>query len=164
MRDFRFGQIDLYVFGIIICCQCSCFNCVLFIFTDIQANTMNYKKAFSNNFEKLLTLPMDDSTFIAKLATSNLLPGDTGRKIEAQSTPADKASCFLNRIIKSSLDADNIDSFNKLLSVMEQCEYDHIKQLALEIKSAIEGTVMHIIWLLISFMCIYVHVCMCVSY
>ena len=111
---------------------------------------MDYKKVFRNNFEKLLTLPMDDSTFIAKLITNKLLSGDTGEKIEAQSTPADKASYFLNHMIKPSLDLGNVDSFNRLLSVMKQCDYGHIKQLALEIKSAIEGMVMHIIWLLIS--------------
>ena len=150
MRDFRFGQIDTNAAVLIV------------FYLHLQTNIMDYKKLFRNNFEKLLTLPMDDSTFIAKLTTNKLLPGDTGGKIEAQSTLADKASYFLNHIIKPSLDVGIVDSLNRLLSVMEQCDYDHIKQLALEIKSAIEGMhmVMHIIWLLISSMCVYI---MCMS-
>ena len=105
---------------------------------------MDYKKLFSDNFEKLLKLPMDDSTFIAKLATKKLLPGDIGSRIEAQLTAADKASYFLNHTIKPSLDLDDFSSFDRLLSVMEQCEYDHITKLALEIRSRIDGiVVMH---------------------
>ena len=91
---------------------------------------MDYKKVFNNNLEKLLTLPMNDSIFIAKLTTNGLLPEDTGRSIEAKSTLADKASYFLNYVIKPSLDIGNVNSFNTLLSVMEQCEYNHVKELA----------------------------------
>ena len=111
---------------------------------------MNYKKVFNNNYEKLLTLPMDDSIFIAQLTTNGLLPGDTGRSIEAKSTPADKASYFLNHITKPSLDIGNVNSFNILLSVMEQCEYNHVKELALEIKSSIESTVMYFVCVCVS--------------
>ena len=109
---------------------------------------MTYNKIYIGYSEKLLYLPMNDNTFIAKLNTQNLLPGDTESKIEGKSTPIDKASYFLNNIIKPSIDLDNGDCFNKLLSVMEQCGYDYIKQLASEIRSAIEGNVDYIYYTL----------------
>lgn len=100
---------------------------------------MNYKKVYKDYCEKLLQLPMQDATFIAKLATKNLLPGNTESKIEAESIPVNKASCFLNSVIKPSLDVDNTNSFKRLLSVMKQCEYDFIKELAVEIESVLKG-------------------------
>lgn len=100
---------------------------------------MTYKKVYTDYCEKLLNLPMNDTTFITKLLAQNLLPGDTGNKIEGLATPADKASYFLNYVIKPSIDLDNGDYFDKLLSVMEHCGYDYIKHLALEIKSVIKG-------------------------
>ena len=104
---------------------------------------MIYKKIFVDYLEKLLKLPMQDSTFIAKLNTQNLLPGDTGSKIEGQSNSTDKASYFLKNIIEPSVDIDKGDSFNRLLIVMEECGYDHIKHLASEIRSIIDGNVQY---------------------
>ena len=101
--------------------------------------TMIYKKIYTDYYEKLVNLPMDDTTFIAKLLAQNLLPGDMENKIEVQAAPINKASYFLNHMIKPSIDLDNGDCFDKLLSVMEHCGYDHIKHLALEIKSVIKG-------------------------
>lgn len=99
-----------------------------------------YKQLYVDYHEKLLKLPMQDSTFIAKLNARNLLPGDTRNKIEGQTNPSDKASYFLKHIIEPSIDIDEGNSFKKLLSVMEECDYDHMKHLALEIKSKINGS------------------------
>ena len=100
---------------------------------------MVYKKIYTDYYEKLLNLPMNDATFIAKLLAQNLLPGDTESKIEGQANAINKASYFLSNIIKPSIDVDNRDCFDKLLFVMEHCGYDYIKHLALEIKSVIKG-------------------------
>jgi len=82
---------------------------------------------------------MEDNTFIAKLISEDLLPGDTKSKIESQSISADKASYFLTNVIKRSIEIGNIDSFNKLISVMEHCDFKYLNGLALEIKSTIDG-------------------------
>ena len=117
---------------------------------------MIYKKLYVDYFEKLLKLPMQDNTFIAKLNTQNLLPGDTGSKIEGQSNSSDKASYFLKTIIEPSIDIDKGDNFNKLLFVMEECDYSHIKHLASEIRSMIDGN--NYTWLLfinVSYTCMF---------
>lgn len=82
---------------------------------------------------------MQDATFIASLASRDLLPGDTSSKIEGLSTTPDKALYLLNHIIKPSIHTGDTDCFNALLSIMEECEYKHIKKLAAEIKSKIDG-------------------------
>lgn len=100
---------------------------------------MTCKDIFSDYYEKLLRLPMQDSIFVAKLTRQKLLPGDSKRSIEGQLTPTEKASYFLDNVIKPSIEIGSADSFDALLSVMEQCEYDHIEKLAVEIKSKIYG-------------------------
>ena len=81
---------------------------------------------------------MDDILFIVSLSKHQLLPGNTRNKIETLPTQADKASYFLNHVIKPALDIEDTTSFGNLLSVMEQCGYDHVKKLACKIKSEID--------------------------
>ena len=100
---------------------------------------MMYKRTYNEYQVKLLQLPMQDATFIAKLSASNLLPGDTRSKIEGQSTPIDKASVILKTIIEPSIEISDTESFDKLLLVMDDSGYDHIKNLAVKIGSAIKG-------------------------
>jgi len=73
---------------------------------------------------------MDDVTFIAKLYSRNLLPGDTRDEVESQATRARKAAYFLDHVIKRSLSTAFAGSFNELLKVMEDSEYDDVKELA----------------------------------
>ena len=74
-------------------------------------------------------LPMDDVTFIAELYSRDLLPGDARDLVKSLATRASKAAYFLDHVIEPSL-ANSISSFNKLLKVMENCEYDNVKELA----------------------------------
>lgn len=78
---------------------------------------------------------MDDPFFIAKLSTHKLLPDNTSSQLEALQTQAHKVSYFLNHVIKPSLDVEDNSGFDNLVSVMEQCGYDHVKRIASEIKS-----------------------------
>ena len=97
------------------------------------------KEVFEKYTEKLVRcLPMDDTFFITKLSHHKLLPGDTRNHLKNASTQPAKASYFLDHVIKPALDVDNTSSFNNLLSVMDQCEYDHVIQLASKIKSEIK--------------------------
>ena len=100
---------------------------------------MMYKKTYNEYQVKLLHLPMQDATFIAKLSASNLLPGDTRSKIEGQSATIDKASVFLKTIIDPSIEIGDTESFDKLLLVMDDSGYNHIENLAVKIRSAIKG-------------------------
>ena len=96
------------------------------------------KKNYVNYIDKLVKcLPMDDILFITKLSTQQLLPGDTEDKIKALSTPANKASYFLNHVIKPALDIDDTSGFRKLLSVMQECDYEHVKKLSSQISDDI---------------------------
>ena len=100
---------------------------------------MTQVNAYENYVDKLVKcLPMDDTLFIVSLSKHQLLPGNTRNKIESLPTQADKALYFLHHVIKSALDIEDTSSFNKLLSIMEQCSYDHVKTLACKIRSDID--------------------------
>ena len=99
---------------------------------------MTHKEAFDKYSEELVKcLPMNDTLFIAKLSTFNLLPGNTNDQIQALPTQADKTLYLLNYVIKPALDVNDTTSFESLLSVMEQCGYDHVKRIACIMKSQI---------------------------
>ena len=96
-------------------------------------------KAYENCIHNLVKcLPMNDTLFIVSLSKHQLLPGNTSNKIESLPTQADKALYFLDHVIKPALDIEDTSSFDKLLSIMEQCGYAHVKTLACKIKSDID--------------------------
>ena len=100
---------------------------------------MAYIRAYQNHVEKLVKcLPMDDTHFITKLSAQQLLPGDTENKIKTLSTQADKASYFLNHVIKPALDINEISDFDELLSIMQNCGYKHVQKLSATIKCEIK--------------------------
>ena len=100
---------------------------------------MAHIRTYQNHVEKLVKcLPMDDAHFITKLSAQQLLPGDTENKIKALSTQADKASYFLSHIIKPALDISVTSSYNKLLCIMQNCDYIHVQKLAVTIKCEID--------------------------
>ena len=97
---------------------------------------MTHQEAFDKYSEELVKcLPINDTFFIAKLSTFNLLPGNTSNQLEALPTQADKAMYFLNHVIKPALAINDASSFENLLSVMEQCGYIHVRKIACQIKS-----------------------------
>ena len=106
----------------------------------MQVIAMAYvRTVYRNHVEKMVKcLPMDDSHFIANLSTRQLLPGDIESKIEALPTQSDKASYFLNHVIKPALDIEDISDFHELLSIMQNCGYKHVQKLATTIKSKID--------------------------
>ena len=106
-----------------------------------KMSQIKVKAIYVNYVNKLvMCLPMDDTHFITKLSSQQLLPGDTESKIKALPTQADKASYFLSHVIKPALDIDDISGFNKFLSVMQECEYDHVLKLSNEIRDEINIT------------------------
>ena len=103
------------------------------------ARMSQIKAIYVSYVDKLVkSLPMDDSCFITKLSTQHLLPGDTESKIKSFSTPTEKASHFLSHVIKPALDIDDTSSFKRLLSVMQDCEYDYVHNLSNKISDDIK--------------------------
>ena len=81
---------------------------------------------------------MDDAVFIAKLFSNDLLPGDLKNQLKLlHRTSADKAVLFLDSVIEPSVTSDGGSSFNKLLNVMEDSEYPHVKELARQIGTSL---------------------------
>ena len=95
-------------------------------------------EVFQQFYGKLVeTLPMDDPNFMAKLYSACLLPSYIKEYVESRSvTRTEKATRFLDQVIKPST-----SSFNKLLNVMKDSEYYHVKELARLIRTATKKNV-----------------------
>jgi len=78
---------------------------------------------------------MDDVIFTAQLFSAKLLPGNVKDQVKSQATCANKATYFLDHVIKPSLTSGVGSSFNKLLKVMDDSEYDDVKELSKQIRS-----------------------------
>ena len=88
------------------------------------------KQVLKQFYEPLVDqLPMHDTKFIAKLHSGNFLPGELKDQIESQSTPAKKASHFL--------DHSNLteEKFNQLVKLMKNGEFEGLKELANQIET-----------------------------
>ena len=73
----------------------------------------------------VLHLPLDDSIFFAHLDSADLLPMDSGNKVRAEKTRADRVLCFLD-LIRPGADI----YLHKLLKVMGDCGATDVMQLA----------------------------------
>ena len=93
---------------------------------------MSAREVFQQFYSKLVeTLPMDDAVFVAELFSNDLLPDDLWNQLKLlHRTSADKAVLFLDSVIEPSVTSDGGSSFDKLLHVMEDSEYQHLKELA----------------------------------
>ena len=97
---------------------------------------MAYKNVFDTYYEKLVNaLPMNDATFMAKLTGRGLLPGDASEQIKAQKTKAEMAQYFLNTFIKPSINSDDTEDFETLITIMEECDFKILKRLAADMRS-----------------------------
>ena len=101
----------------------------------------NDHDVFQQFYSKLVkTLPMDDTVFTAELFSNDLLPGDLKNQLKLlHRTSADKAGHFLDSVIEPSVTSDGGSSFDKLLNVMEDSEYQHVKELAKQIRTSLRN-------------------------
>ena len=98
-------------------------------------------KIFQQFYPELVqTLPMGDAIFMAILYSRDLLPGNLKEHIESLPTSVDKSSHFLDHVIKPSVNSGDASRFDELLNVMEDSEYQGVKELAKLIRDSI-GTV-----------------------
>ena len=73
---------------------------------------MSANEVFTKFYLQLVTtLPIDDPLFTAKLFTNDLLPGDHKGHVESLPTKSDKASYFLDHVIKPSVTSNDGSSF-----------------------------------------------------
>ena len=97
---------------------------------------MSHLEVYEKYTETLVrTLPMDDVTFTTRLFSCGLLPSGVYDKMKSLGNETEKAEYFLNKIIKAAFDIDDTDDFNKLLTVMEECDYNRLRNLAGKMKS-----------------------------
>ena len=103
---------------------------------------MSTSEVFKQFFAKLAkSLPMDDPIFVAELFSHDLLPGNHYDQVKSLATRAEKATHFLDSVIRPAIISD-VGSLNELLNVMEDSEYCNVKELAQQIRSKLkEGSV-----------------------
>ena len=95
-------------------------------------------KIFQQFYSKLVTtLPMNDAIFIAKLYSRDLLPGDLKEHLGSLSTSARKASYFLDHVIQPSVTNGTGGRFDDLLKVMEDSDYQGVKELTKQIRDSL---------------------------
>ena len=82
----------------------------------------------------VFSLPMKDATFMDELLKHDLLPEDVKTKLEALTEHNQRASCFLDSVIKPGLAAGNCGCFVSLLAIMKSYKYDNVKELGIEIE------------------------------
>ena len=97
------------------------------------------------NLMRALELPMNDEFFMGELFARKLLPGNLKATIKALSTGAEKASKFLDDVIKPSLENNDCNKFQTLLRLMMENDDDTIKKLAERIRSSLNETIRHIL-------------------
>ena len=101
--------------------------------------------ANSELFEKhyqafVATLPMKSVSFLAQLEEHSLLPTDIMDMLDSMKTSAERASYFLDTMIKPEISDSSNEGFNMLLRVMRKSNYDHVKDLAFKIKPVLFET------------------------
>ena len=101
---------------------------------------MSTSEVFKQFYVELVTmLPVDDTIFLAKLFSCDLLPGNLMNQVMAKETRADKAVCLLNGKINCDISIGDFRSFDKLLSLMEDSGNDSLKGLAKTIKKVLKA-------------------------
>ena len=90
---------------------------------------------FDNYYQELIySLPMNDETFLTELREHCLLSEDINTKMGSM-TISERASYFLDYVIKPGLHNNNILNFHKLLNIMGKCKLGNVKKLCIKIKS-----------------------------
>ena len=99
---------------------------------------MSVSQVLREYYSKLVeTLPMS-TTFIAKLYSCGILPRELKNKLNLlQGTPEEKATLFLDSAIEPSVISGVGSSFDKLLTVMEDCDYEYVKDLAKLVRTSL---------------------------
>jgi len=91
---------------------------------------------FEDHYKILIfLLPMKDATFVTDLMKQNLITVNIKSKLDSLAKSTEKASYFLDNVIKPGLAVVDSTCFVKLLSVMKNCNHDTVKDLAEQIET-----------------------------
>ena len=97
---------------------------------------MSAIKLFYCYYQELCrSLPMNDETFLKKLKSHNMLTEVTNTMLDSLPTCTERASYFLDNIIKLELDRKKVEGFKILLNIMMKCKHEGVAELANTIKS-----------------------------
>ena len=102
------------------------------------------KRSASELFDRyyqglVLCLPMKNSIFLSQLKHHHLFPEDVSTTLESLTTSAEKASYFLDNVIKPSMNAGSDTCFAALVTVMMDSTLEHLVELAETIKSELDA-------------------------
>ena len=86
----------------------------------------------------ITTLPMNDILFVSSLWERGIFSGDLQEHIESLSSSTEKAEHFLTVAINPLLSIKDDSTFSKLLSIMEDSDYKHVKELARQIRRELQ--------------------------
>ena len=78
---------------------------------------------------------MENKVFLAELRKHGLLPEDINTKIGSLTKSLERASYFLDSVIKPELCNNNVLNLHKLLNIMKESELGNVKELTFIIKS-----------------------------
>jgi len=82
----------------------------------------------------VFSLPVKDENFVEELFERILLTEDVKSSLQSLAVCSERASYFLDSVIKPELAVGNIGKFVKLLTVMKSSNYDNVKELAEKIE------------------------------
>ena len=102
-------------------------------------HVMSTDDVFRKFYSKLVeTLPLNDATFVAMLYSRHLLSRELKNQLNlSDKTSAVKATIFLDSVIEPSVISGVGSSFDELLTVMKDSEYQCMKELAEQIKTSL---------------------------
>ena len=95
--------------------------------------------------ELMRALPMNDKYFVAELYSKKLLPGNLKADIESLPTSAERASKFLDDVIKPSVENNDCTKFHTLLRLMKENDDVTVKQLADTVRGLLNETIRNIL-------------------
>ena len=91
---------------------------------------------FEQHYQNLVcSLPLKDTDFIEDLSKHDLLPENIKIQLEKQSKHKERASYFLDNVIKPGLIVGDNTCFVSLLTVMKNSHYDSVKDIAVLVES-----------------------------
>ena len=94
---------------------------------------------FEHYYQALyFSLPMKDGSFIEELFARNVFTEGFKNKLKTLSLSKERASCLLDKIVKSELLVGNNKCFAVLLNVMNNHKYDNVRDLADQIDSELD--------------------------
>ena len=101
----------------------------------------NTSEVFQKQYSSLVNaLPMNDQIFMEELFTNGLLPGNLRNELQSLDTSAQKATKFLEDVIKPAVTNNGDNILNTLLTIMRNSDKDNVIQLAEHIHSMINPT------------------------